>query len=95
MKSNLEKSLPNVWVTSLLDPDKEILNKSVRLRGKDGWETGGTFQIEEVNGKNMLIRVVYNSSRVPSQGKFYAFRVNQEQIDLWAKGPDSCILNIP
>src|SRR6266480_512396 len=89
MKSNLTPRLPKVWVTSSLDPAKQIFNKTVHLRGKDDWETKGTFQIEEVNGNRMLLRVDYNSSRVLGRVKFDAFRVSQEQIDLWAEGPDA------
>jgi len=95
MNPNLIKRLPEEWVTSTLDPDKQILLKTVRLRAKDGWETTGTFEIEEVNEDKMLIRVSYNSSRVPRRTTFDAFRVSQQQIDCWAKDPSSCILNIP
>jgi hypothetical protein len=51
MKSNLIKRLPEVWVESPLDPDKDIFQKTVRLRADDGLETEGTFQIEEIKGK--------------------------------------------
>ncbi len=95
MKPNLIKRLPEIWVTSSLDPDSQVFQKTVRLRGKDGWETDGTFQIEKLNGNEMLLRVEYNSSRVPGRVTFDAFRVSQEQIELWAKEPNSCVLNIP
>jgi hypothetical protein len=95
MKLNLIKQLPVVWVESPLDPDKDIFQKTVRLRSNDGWETEGTFQIERVNGKKMLLRVEYNSSRIPGRTIFDAIRVGQEQIDLWAKDPASCVLEIP
>ena len=95
MKPNINKRLPEAWVESSLDPDKDIFQKAVRLRGNDGWESEGTFQIEKVNGKKMLLRVEYNSSRVPGRIILDAIRVSQEQIDLWAKDPVLCVLKIP
>jgi hypothetical protein len=95
MKPNLIKRPPESWVESTLAPDKDIFQKTVRLRAGDGWETQGTFQIEKVNATKMLIRVEFNSSRVPGRIVFDAIRVSQEQIDLWAKDATSCVLKIP
>ena len=95
MKPNIVKELPEVWVESSLDPDKDIFQKTVRLRAWDDWETEGTFQVEKVNGKKMLLRIEYNSSRVSGRILFDAIRVAQEQIDWWGKDPSACGLKIP
>ena len=88
------KRLKEIWVKSDLDPDTQIRGQTVHLGNKDGTPNKGTFQVEQVKGNLMLLRIEY-TEKLQGAIKSNAFRVTQEHIDAWAKDPNSCVLNIP
>jgi hypothetical protein len=94
MKIGFYKPLPEIWVQSDLDPDKQILGQTVSLRGKDGTTNQGTFQIEKVNGNQMLLRIEY-TEKLQGGIKPNAFRVTQKHINSFTKNQGSCVLQIP
>jgi hypothetical protein len=75
---------PEVWITTSLNPDKDILHKPVTIQLKGGQKKQERFEIESINNKGqLLIRIDYNSSPIPGTVSFASYRVTQQDLDSW------------
>ena|SRR3974377_132393 len=85
-------SVPH-WVSTKLNPDKQIFAKQVFVKDRTGRKMKGHLEVETANGKGQIVvSAIYNSSALPSSVALAKFYLNQEQMDEFERAPEHCIL---
>lgn len=81
------------WVSTKLNPDKQILAQNVTVRDATGLKIEANLEIEDINPKGELeVSAHYNSSTHGiALTKFY---LTQEQMGAFEKDPLHCVLDV-